>query len=255
VIELVPLQIFLAMLRPAGMMIIAPLFSANYFPLLLRSFLCILFAIFVQPNPTGQSLPVSFANIDFGYIVGELMIGFTIGFVLQTGFAAALMGGELISNMMGLGFAANFESSVRQNTAILGHLFSILLMLTFLMLDGHLFLFGLLADSMVVVPPGMVSLTSTSLRLVLDFALETFLQGILLALPMCVFLFAVNLVLSVLARMTPQLNLFALGMPFTVSAGTVFLLFALPYIFEYLGVIVTDSLDQTALILTGFSLE
>jgi flagellar biosynthesis protein FliR len=255
VIEASLLQLFVAMLRPAGMMLIAPLFSANSFPLLLRLLLCVLFAVFTYADIDGSISVVEFQENYLAYILFELMIGIIIGFVMQTGFAAALMAGELISNMMGLGFAANIDPSVGQNTAILGQLFSVLLMLTFLLLDGHLFLFGLLSESLLTIPPGIDGISSTSIKSILDFTIYIFSHGILLALPVCAFLFAVNLILSVLARMTPQLNLFALGMPFTVFAGSIFLLLALPYILHFLGVIVTDSHDMSVLVMAELGRE
>jgi flagellar biosynthesis protein FliR len=255
VIEAALLQLFVATLRPAGMMLVAPLFSANSFPLLLRLLLCVLFAAFIHDDFASVFSVATFYENYLTFILCELLIGTTIGFIMQTGFSAALMAGELISNMMGLGFAASVDPSAGQNTAILGQFLSILLMLTFLGLDGHLFLFGLLAESFTILPPGTFGMGSITVKAVIDFAAYIFSHGMLLALPVGVFLIAVNLALSVLARVTPQLNLFALGMPFTLFAGSIFLLMALPYLLHFLGIIVSDSQDQARLLISGLAHE
>ena len=97
----------LGMIRPGAAFVAAPVFGAANIPMQLR--LVIALAVGVPSvAASGMVLPaegiVSVPGLLF--VTGEVVIGLGIGFVLQMGLAAALLGGEAISNAMGLGFAS-----------------------------------------------------------------------------------------------------------------------------------------------------
>jgi flagellar biosynthetic protein FliR len=107
---------------------------------------------------------------------------------------------------------------------------SLLALLCFLAIDGHLMLLQALAESFRVFP-----LTDTA-RIPLDFyrlvrlATDMFAIALTLALPFIAVLLLINIVLGVLARVAPQLNIFAVGFPLTLLAGMALLFTLLPYI-------------------------
>src|SRR3546814_254604 len=97
----------LAMIRPGAAFLAAPVFGAANVPVQLR--LVIALAVGVPAvAASGMALPadglVSWPG--FILILGEVVVGLAIGFVLQMGLAAALLAGAAISNAMGLGFAS-----------------------------------------------------------------------------------------------------------------------------------------------------
>ena len=59
---------------------------------------------------------------------------------------------------------------------------------------------------------------------------QIFLVGLMLSLPMLAALLIANIAMGILSRAAPQLNLFAVGFPLTLSAGFVVLMMALPYL-------------------------
>ena len=97
----------LGMIRPGAAFIAAPVFGASSVPVQLR--LVIALAVGVPAvAASGMTLPAEgiVSVPGFFFIIGEVVIGLAIGFVLQMGLAAALLAGEVISNAMGLGFAS-----------------------------------------------------------------------------------------------------------------------------------------------------
>ncbi len=168
----------------------------------------------------------------------EILAGLMIGFLLQTGFSAAMLAGETIANMMGLGFAASTDPIAGQNTAVLSQFFSILLLLVFLSADGHLMVFESLAASFIAIPVSLEGIPADKFGALINFGSYVFAQGVMLAFPVGIFLFAINLVLATLSRLAPQLNLFAIGMPFTLFVGSIILFLALPLLGSLLGDIV-----------------
>src|SRR3546814_232804 len=100
----------LAMIRPGAAFLAAPVFGAANVPVQLR--LVIALAVGVPAvSASGMTLPADglVSWLGFILILGEVVVGLAIGFVLQMGLAAALLAGEAISNTMGLGFASMID--------------------------------------------------------------------------------------------------------------------------------------------------
>jgi flagellar biosynthetic protein FliR len=90
--------------------------------------------------------------------------------------------------------------------------------LTYLAVNGHLVLFGALADSFQSLPIGG-NLKSDFLWSVANWGGRIFETGLLISLPAIVSLLIVNLALGVVTRAAPQLNLFGVGFPITMLGG------------------------------------
>src|SRR3546814_13902780 len=73
----------------------------------------------------------------FFFIIGEVVIGLAIGFVLQMGLAAALLAGEVISNAMGLGFASMVDPLSGASSSAIGQFLSLMAPALFLAAAGH----------------------------------------------------------------------------------------------------------------------
>src|SRR3546814_20616704 len=73
----------------------------------------------------------------FFFIIGEVVIGLAIGFVLQMGLAAALLAGEVISNAMGLGFASMVDPLSGASSSAIGQFLSMMATALFLAADGE----------------------------------------------------------------------------------------------------------------------
>src|SRR5260221_5323058 len=85
----------------------------------------------------------------------EVLIGVAIGMVVQLAFEALIFAGQTISLTMGLGFATLVDPQRGANTTVLGQMFMIIGMLTYLAINGHLVLLGTLAESFQTLPIGV----------------------------------------------------------------------------------------------------
>lgn len=174
-------------------------------------------------------------------IAGELVIGATAGVVLQLVFAAAAVAGELLSQSMGLGFATMLDPAGMTSPVVASFL-GLLLWLVFLGLDGHLQLIGMLVDSYRTLPPGSDPLAHAG-----DIAAlggVAFSAGLMLALPVAAVLLLVNLLLAVVSRSAPQLNIFSIGFPTLMVAGLLTLPVALPAMTGTMAHTVERGLDE-----------
>ena len=235
-----------AMIRPGACFLAAPIFGAAFVPVQLR--LIIALAIGIPAlSATSFALPPDGLATTAGFmlVVGEVMAGLAIGFAVQIGFSAALVAGEVISNAMGLGFAAMMDPSTGQQNPVLGQFLSILATFLFLAVDGHLALAATVVESYRALPPGNAWLSAGAINHLVMFGGVLFSAGLSIALPVAFAIVLVQIVMGMLARSAPQLNLFAVGFPAALLAGIVLLAIAAPVIGEGIMAAIRFGLEES----------
>ncbi len=234
-----------AAIRPGAAFLAAPVFGAPSVPVQLR--LVIALGIGVPAaSMSGISLPVEGIVSVSGImaIISEAVLGLAIGFALQIGFAAALLAGEIISNTMGLGFASMNDPMSGSASPAIGQFLSMLTTFLFLAVGGHLALAAILVDSYHALPPGAAWLSNGSMSGIAHFGTLIFAAGLSTALPVGFAMVLVQIIMAMIARSTPTLNLFSVGMPATLLAGIVLLAIAVPAMADALSNTIAISLDQ-----------
>lgn len=242
----------LAMLRPGAAMLAAPFFGAANVPVQLRLVLALALALpaadMVRPVMPVDGL-VSLTGLLM--MASEVLAGLAMGFALQIGFAAALLAGEVISNMMGIGFAAMADPATGQPSPAVGQYLSMLALFLFLAGDGHLLFFELVFESYQSLPPGAAWLSAGTLYGLVQFGGLVFVAGLAIAMPVLSALLMVQAVFAMVSRSAPTLNLFSVGLPVTLSAGIVLLAFATPVMAEALVRTMTEAMAEAARIVQG----
>jgi flagellar biosynthetic protein FliR len=222
-------ELMFVMLRIGGAFLAAPVFAAMAMPLRVRLLLTVGIAVGVTATLDVAPPPLtSLAGIVAA--AGEVLAGLLIGFVLQLALAAAQVAGEQIAAGAGLSFAALNDPQTGAMSPALSNFLLLFMTLLFLGLDGHLLLIESVVVSYAVLPPGDAWPGPGRLIVIAGFAAQLFAGGMAIALPVVMALFALNLALGVLTRAAPQMNIFAVGVPVTITAGMLMLAVALPVI-------------------------
>ncbi|MET0241795.1 MAG: flagellar biosynthetic protein FliR [Sphingobium sp.] len=235
-----------AMIRPGAAFLAAPIFGAPSVPVQIRLILSLAVGM-AALNSVTVTLPpagiVSFAGI--GLVVGEVIAGLALGFTLQIAYAAAYLAGETVANAMGLGFASMMDPQSGAATPVVGQFLSILATFILLALDGHLMLIQFVIDSYRALPPGGGLMPNGAIHDLVWFGGSMFGAGLTIALPVAFALIMVQIVMAVLARSAPSLNLFSVGLPATLLAGLMLLAIAAPIMAESIGDAISRALDVT----------
>jgi flagellar biosynthesis protein FliR len=235
-----------AMLRPGAAFFAAPLTGSSQVPMQLR--LVISLAIGIPAvHFSGLHLPVQGMISPDGLFLalGEIVIGLALGFAVQAGFAAALVAGETISNSMGLGFASMVNPMNGQSSSAIGQLLTMMATFLFLASDGHLLFAKILVESYAAFPPG----GSIPLQLFAELSKLgglIFAAGLEIALPVAAALVLVQLILGVLSRSAPSLNLFSVGMPAAMVTGIILLAMTAPLMADAVLAAINQGLNEAA---------
>ncbi|MCE7795635.1 flagellar biosynthetic protein FliR [Sphingobium sufflavum] len=241
-----------AMIRPGAAFIAAPIFGAPAVPVQIRLILSLAVGM-AALNSVTVTLPVagvvSFAGI--ALVGGEVVCGLMLGFTLQIAYAAAYIGGETIAAAMGLGFANMMDPQSGASTPVVGQFLSILATFMMLSLDGHLLLVQFVVDSYRALPPGGGLMPNSAVHDLVWFGGSMFGAGLTIALPVAFSLIMVQVVMAMLARSAPSLNLFSVGLPATLSAGLILLSIAAPVMADAIGDAISSGLDMTQTLAGG----
>lgn len=241
-----------AMIRPGAAFFAAPVFGASFVPVQLRLIVALAIGIPALAATDFQLPADGLASIEgFLLVAGEAMAGLALGFAVQIGFSAALIAGETIGNAMGLGFAGMVDPSSGQSNPAIGQLLSILGTFLFLAIGGHLALAATVVESYRALPPGAAWMTSESIMGLVLFGGVLFAAGLSIALPVGSALILVQIVMGVLARSAPALNLFAVGLPAALLAGLVLLAMAAPVMGEGIVAAITQGLEESRRLALG----
>ncbi|MFO1319752.1 MAG: flagellar biosynthetic protein FliR [Burkholderiales bacterium] len=158
----------------------------------------------------------------------QLLIGVSMGFMARIAVAAAEMAGQLAGLQVGLGFAVFFDPAGSGQTPVVAQFYGLIAILTLLATNGHHLLLTALSESFRTLPIAAEPLASAGFRSVVFWGGEIFRIGLMMALPVVGALLVANVAIGILTRAAPQLNLFAVGFPITLSLGFLMLYLSLP---------------------------
>ncbi|WP_322366259.1 flagellar biosynthetic protein FliR [Pseudomonas sp. Teo4] len=185
--------------------------------------LALLLAFLLVPNLPPMPDIALFSWAGLGVIVEQLLIGMSLGMVMRITLAVVEMAGDICGMQMGLAFASFFSADTSTNSQVLSRFLSLVTILMFLALDGHLMVLELLASTFVRLPIGHFSFNAQAWDALARHGGSIFLTGLLLALPMVGALLIINLAMGILNRVAPQLTVFSVGFPATLFVGMLLL--------------------------------
>jgi len=216
-------------IRIAGMFSIAPLFGSKALPVRVRVGSALAISLLIAPTlSSSAAFPDPFSAPGVLAIATQLLIGLSMGFVLQLLFTGLYMSGELIAAPMGLGMAQAIDPVNGIQIPVIGQVVFMLGMLLFLALDGHLALMRMLLESFQALPVTVDVFAADNYWQIVQWGKNIFIIGLQVALPAVTALLAANLALGVITRSSPQLNIFTFGLPITAVLGLAMLLLILP---------------------------
>ncbi len=237
---------FWPFIRIAAMLAIAPIFGARMVPVRARLVVALLMTWIIIPllPPIPAADPISASGVLV--TIQQILIGMAIGFSLQLVFATLVIAGQTIAMGMGLGFAQMVDPQNGINVPVIGQYFVVIATLLFLALNGHLALIRILADSFQSLPVGTDSLTREEFRAVAEWGTRMFSDAMMVALPAVASILLVNLSFGVVSRSAPQLNVFGVGFPVTLTLGFIVLVFAISNLLPQMQLLLDGAFSAAA---------
>lgn len=232
----------LVLARTSALVMGAPFWGGATTPRMVRIAVTVGLSVTVYPfvpvSPTAEE-QAALSLMALLLLVGrEVLIGLTIGWSAQLLFAGMRLAAQHIEVKMGIGLTQLFDPQEGGHSSLLPVLLDLLASLVFLAVNGHHMFIRALIASFRVFPlaPGGTATAPTAnagvamdlLRLLIESGSGIFPLALRVSAPVVIGLLLADVVLGVISRAVPQLNLFAVILPAQFAFGLLLFFLALP---------------------------
>lgn len=216
----------LVLTRISGLMLTAPVLGTRAAPLQVRAMLAIGLALLVAPLQFHTPLedPDTLINL-LVLMVGEAIIGLTLGTGVMILFSGIQLTGQIVGQMSGAQIADVFDPSFDQSVPIYSQLLDLLTITVFLIIGGHREVLDALLGTFRTLPLGGGGFHQGITEAIVAVVTQSFAVGIRAAAPAIVALLMSILILGLISRTLPQLNILAVG--FSMNAIVMLAMLAL----------------------------
>jgi flagellar biosynthetic protein FliR len=220
----------LVLARVSPLFLLAPIFSSSMVPLRARGILAVAISFGLAPLALhGQH--ISFDGMTLAGLIGkELLVGLAYAFALAAVFAAVSVAGSLLDTSIGFSFGSLVDPLTGTQSTILAQLYAMVGVLIFIAIDGDHWMIEGLARTYQLVPitkfPSVGSLVGGADKAFVSI----FGSAIELAAPVMLAVLITDCAMGLVARVMPQLNVFAVGFPAKIAVGLIVMGVSLPFV-------------------------
>ena len=235
--------IFLLLLtRITGIFMISPFFGSMNVPIYFRAGTSLAFAMVLFPvvDKLGIVEPPATVAMYALAVLGEMFVGWLIGFVAYVSFSAINMGGKIMDMQVGFAIVNVMDPTSGQQMPLIGSFLYNLAIIVFVVTNGHHMIISALFESFKMVPL-LGAEPNLSLPLIIArFTTGIFFTGMKIAMPVTFAILLTNVGLGILARTMPQMNIFVVGIPMQLTVGMLILTMVLPFYILFLDVLFNE---------------
>ena len=210
----------LIFIRMTGLFILSPIFGRNNLPAVFKiGFSFFLAIIFVNVNDIPIVSMSSNITLYALYIIKELIVGLVIGYATYVIMSAIYLAGQMIDMQVGFGSVNVLDATSNIQVPLTSNFYYMYIILIFITLNGHFFIIQALFRSFELIPIDSLGFNANFTPELIDIMQQMFEIALRIAAPIIATIFVADVVLGVLSRTIPQMNVFQLGMPLKVIVG------------------------------------
>jgi flagellar biosynthesis protein FliR len=230
------LMFFLVLVRVSSFIVSWPVFGVETVSAHIKVLFSLTLALMIFPTLhfTAEQYAVVGPSIIM-MAVKEAVIGLMMGFLARFFFFAFQICGELVSLSMGLSSAQMFNPALGGQTSAIEQFYLAFAVLFYLAVNGHHFLLMGMVDSFRVVPISAQLINTHEFANVSLFVRDVIEIGLKFSAPVLVSILVVNLVLGIIGRTVPQMNVLVTSFPINILIGFVVISLTLPLMMDEMG--------------------
>lgn len=221
----------LIFVRILGTIVITPIIGGSNIPAMVRIGFSLALAsiVFYSGNVTFTE----YTDNVYGYgvlIFKEFVVGITIGFVVYLVLNISYFAGHFTDQQIGFSMVSVYDPITQEQVPISGNLYYFLLCVLLIVTNGHHFIIKSLFYSYKAIPIGsaQIFLNGKLVSVFFGLAIDFFVIGFSIALPVIAIILIIDLVLGILIKTVPQINVFVVGMPAKVFVGLMAVMLIVP---------------------------
>ncbi len=248
------LTIFLLIMARVGSALgLIPLFGDRNAPVLVKiGFTMMLSLVLTMTGKYSLTVDTStFVALALA-LFNEVLNGLAMGFIVVAIINSIYIAGHMIDLNMGFGMAKVISpSGGGSQVAISAHLYFLLTSLIFVLTNTHHFVIKAFASSLDRVELGQMAINHFHTAGMASLMQESFIIGFQMAMPIVLTILISNIILGLLSKAMPGLNVFMVGMPFKIFIGLSTLIIVLPISLQLITHILTRIMDYLTQFITA----
>lgn len=202
----------LILTRISGLVMTAPVLGLKSAPMQIRAFLAVALAVLVTPFYWQETANMPANTIGLSMLlVQEMLLGMSLGLSIHILFSGLHVTGQIMGQLSGMSLAEAYDPAQEASVPIFTDLMDKVTLAVFVIIGGHRALMQVLLDTFRWMPPGKTVLGPTLLDALTDVTCNSLALGVRAAAPALVALLLANLILGLISRTLPQLNVMAVG--------------------------------------------
>ncbi|MBN2644247.1 MAG: flagellar biosynthetic protein FliR [Desulfuromonadaceae bacterium] len=238
-------RVLICLVRVVALFASMPVFSSGQTPARVKLGLAILVTFLIFPLVDFTLPENTFAPVPLALLVAnESLMGIMMGFMSRLVFTAVEFGGTIVGYQMGFAAANVYDPQNQHQVSLMSQFQNVIAILVFLAVDGHHIFIRVLADSYVLAPPGMLDFSGQVVPYIMELSSQMFVLAVRFSAPVLAVLLLSGLVLGLMSRIFPQLNVFMLSFPINIGLSFVILGLTMNIVVTLLGREFTGLADQ-----------
>ena len=219
----------LVLVRTGAILSAFPIIGTGLVPMRVRVAMAVAVSLVFGPMVMTAVDPawLTPARLSLG-MMSEVFIGLVLGFATRLLMATVEVAGSIMGFQLGFGVAVQLDPVTQVETPVLASFLVILASLMYFVADGHHIMLLALGTSFSLIPPLHASAQPPLMMDATALMQQSFNLGFKLALPIIVVTFLTYLVLGIIGRVMPQMNVLFTGFPLTIGLGLLVMGFGLP---------------------------
>lgn len=218
---------FLILVRITTFIYSAPFFSMKNVPQKVKVGLSLFFSIILFQVNMSSIIDYNGVIGFAGLIVGEALAGLIIGFFANISYHILAFAGRMVDMEIGFSMVNEFDPVSQIQSTISVNFYSYFVMLMMMVTNLHHYMIYAIADTFKIIPLGKVNIKPHMYVLMVNFLKDYFIIGFRIILPIFAAILVVNIILAILAKVAPNMNMFVIGLQLKVFVGlTVFMFMA-----------------------------
>ena len=186
-------------------------------------------------------------------VVQEVIVGILLGIVSSFCVQIIMFSGKIIDMDIGISMAQLYDPTTRIQVGIMGNFYYYMMMLLLIISGMHQYLVSAIIETYRVIPIGGVKFGAGIYNGIIGFMSDFFVIGFRIALPVFATILMLNCVLAILAKVSPQMNMFVVGMQLKIFVGIFVILFTISMLPSVSNFILDEIERMFAMLVRGMS--
>jgi flagellar biosynthetic protein FliR len=237
----------LVMIRISGLMVFAPVFSSQAIQARIKVVICATVAFLLAP--TVSALPLAHATLGILPILGELGVGLIFGLCLSLLNEMLTFAGQVLGMQFSFSLVNLLDPNSQVQTPLMGQLLSLFGSMVLLAAGLHRVLLAALMRSFAEAPLGTVLIGAQTASALTASVAGVFLAALELSAPVIAATLLVEVAITLMGRLSPQLPVIQLTVPAKTMVGYLMLIGSLALWPRFIEMRFNGLLDQATLLL------